>query len=293
VASDVDVLLGLTARSPVRVWPATYVGLDDNGWILCDVANGDATGRVPAQVMTAYRPEIGERVFLLAVSGAFYLVGPAMPKPARGTVTQVSPSAVTLDTDMGPVTATYDAGVTLSASQVVKLLWSEGAHVVGVLAAPPIPPAPPPSPIAAATTHIDVFQPLDAGSFSDGSWRQQQPRAADGVLGAWFYGSKIRDSLLGAPVSRVELWSTLTQRDGAAPNIGLHSHAAKPAGPPTITTATPIPVPERGWVQLPVSFGQYLANTDGGIGLDHGGTNTFRSLADDPMSGALRITSIY
>jgi hypothetical protein len=54
-----------------------------------------------------------------------------------------------------------------------------------------------------------------------------------------------------------------------------------------------LPVPDGAWVTLPTTFGQYLSNAVGGIGLAHGGTNSFRSLADDPMSGALRITSTY
>lgn len=291
--SDVSVILDLASKSPVTVWPATYVSLRDDGWVLCDIANGDATGRVSAQVMTAYRPEVGERVFLLAVSGAFFLVGPATPKPAVGTVTAVNASAVTLDTDVGTVQATYDAGTTLSTSQVVKLLWSDGAHVVGILTAPPSPPEPPPAPVPTVRKHVDVFQAVDAGTFSGGRWWQPQPWASDTTLGAWFYGSKIRDTLQGATVSKIELWSTLTQRYGAAPNFGVHPHSSKPATGPAISDAVPLSPPNGGWLTLPLSLGQYLSNTVGGIGLAHGGYNIFRSLADDPMSGALRITSTY
>lgn len=293
MVSTADQILAAAAASPVHVWPATFVGLDDDGWVLCDVANGDQSGRVPAQVMTPYRPEVGERVFLLAVSGSFFLVGPAVPKPARGTVTSVSSSTVTLDTDVGSVQATYDAGTSLSVSQQVKLLWSDGAHVVGILTAPPAPPTPPPAPVPAKRQHVDVFQAVDAGSFSGGRWWQAQPWASDTTLGAWFYGSKIRDTLQGAPVSKVELWSTLASRFGGNPNFGTHPHAGKPGAGPSIASATPLSPPNGGWLTLPTAFGQYLANNVGGIGLAHGGFNKFRSLSDDPQSGALRITSTY
>lgn len=293
MATTADKILDAGESSPVHVWPATFVGLDDDGWVLCDVANGDQSGRVPAQVMTPYRPEVGERVFLIAVSGAFFMMGPATPKPPRGTVTSVSSSSVTLDTDMGSVQATYDAGTTLSVSQQVKLLWSDGAHVVGILTAPPAPPTPPPAPVPAKRQHVDVFQAVDAGSFQNGRWWQTQPWASDSTLGAWFYGSKIRDTLQGAPVSKVEIWSTLAQQYGAAPNFGVHPHAAKPAAGPVISSATTLVPPNGGWLTLPTTFGQYLANSVGGIGLAHGGFNKFRSLSDDPQSGALRITSTY
>lgn len=294
MVDDVSVLLDLTSRRKVKVWPATFVGLDGtSGRVLCDVANGLVTGRVPAQVMTSYRPEIGERVFVLSVDGAYFLTGPALPKPALGTVTQVGSSTVTLDTDMGPVQATYDAGTTLSASQVVKLLWSDGAHVVGVLAVTPTPTLPPDPPMPTERTHVDVFTAVDAGSFVGTRWQQPEPWASDAALGAWFYGSKVHDTLQGAPVSKVELWSTLAQRSGAAPNFGVHPHAMKPETAPTITDAVPLSAPDGAWLTLPVAFGQFLANNVGGIGLAHGGSNMFRSLADDPMSGALRITSTY
>jgi hypothetical protein len=293
MANDVSVLLDLAKKSPVNVWPATFVGLDDDGWVLCDIKNGDASGRVPAQVWTPYRPEVGERVFVVSVNGAFFLVGPAMPKPAQGTVKSVGSSVVTLDTDMGSVQATYDAGTTLSVSQEVKLLWSGGAHVVGILTAPAPPPPPPAPPEPVKRRHVDVFQPVDAGSFSGGRWWQPQPWASDSTLGAWFYGSKIRDTLQGAPVSKVEIWSTLASRMGSLPNFGIHPHASKLAGGPAITSATPIAPPNGGWLTLPTGFGQQLANAVGGIGLAHGGFNKFRSLSDDPQSGALRITSTY
>jgi hypothetical protein len=288
----VDAIFDLVGgKTKVTMWPASFVGLDGD-WALCDISNGDVAGRVPTRVTTEYRPEVNEPVYVIAVDGKFYLLGPSVPKPAQGTVTTVGSDTVKVSTDMGDVTATVGVGVTLSAGQVVKLFWSDGAHVLAALTAAPTPPTPPPAPGGGTSKHIDVFQALDAGTFQS-RWWQAQPWASDNTLGAWFYGSKIRDTLRDATVSRIELYASVAQRYGAVPNIGVHPHPSKPAGGPSIQSATGVDVADGRWITLPLAFGQYLAANVGGIGLAHGGFNKFRSLAADAQSGALRITSTY
>lgn len=284
----------LAGKSRVTMWRATFVGITADGIVQCDVTNGDDTGRVPVQMTTAYMPQVNEQVFVLAIDGtSYYLIGPSVPKPPSGTIATVNATTVDVTTTLGTVTATFESGATLSAGQVVKLYWSGGAHVIGALTPPPAPPDPPAPPVPAKRRHVDVFTANDAGSFSGGRWWQSQPWASDTTLGAWFYGAKIRDTLQGAPVSKVEIWSTLAQRYGSNPLMGTHPHAAKPGGGPAISNATAVSPPNGGWLTLPTSFGQFLAGNVGGIGLAHGGYNKFRSLAEDPQSGALRITSTY
>lgn len=281
----------LDAKTKVTVWPARFVGIDSNG-VLCDISNGDSTGRVPAQVWTSYRPEVGESVNVIAVDGTFYLVGPATLKPAEGTITSVGASTVNVSTDVGLVTASINNGATLSAGQVVKLYWSNGAHVIGALTAPPVAPLPPDPPQPSRSQHVDVFTAVDAGSFSGGRWWQPQVWASDSTLGAFFYGSKIRDSLQSADVSKVELYVNYAQRFGAIPNVGTHPHDSKPAGGPSISNVQGLNL-QPGWNDLPAAWGVYLARNVGGIGFVHGGYNKLRSLAEDAQSGALRITSTY
>ncbi|MCS6521340.1 hypothetical protein [Curtobacterium citreum] len=285
--------------SRVTVWQAKYVSRDGAS-VQCDVSNGDAVGRVTAQTMSEYRPSVGEQVWLLAVKpsdGAvkFYYTGPVVMPPPVGTVVSAASDFVTVDTDIGQVQATYNQGDTLSASQQVRLVWSDGPHVVGVLSTNP-PPVQPPDPPAGSgpTSHVDTFTAVDAGSFSDGRWWQPQPWASNSTLGAWFIGSKVRDTLRGAPVTRIEMWVNLAYKFGSPPNIGTHSHDSKPGGAPAISNARPIAVTSGTWVELPVEFGQALSNgSASGIGLAHGGFNKFASLAADAQSGALRITSTY
>lgn len=280
-------------KAKVTIWPGSFVGLEGT-WAMCDIANGSEVGRVPARTTTSYRPEINESVFVAAVDGDYFMLGPSLPKPPQGTVTSVGTNVVTVSTDQGDVTATVGVGTTLSTGQVVKLFWSGGAHVLAALTAAPTPPTPPPAPGSGTSKHVDEFTAVDAGSYSGGRWWQPQPWASDSTLGAWFMGRKIRDTLQGAPVSRIQMFAAVAQQFGANPNIGLHSHASKPGGSPTISGATPIAVRSGQWVDLPVSFGQALSNGSAlGVGLSHGGFNKFSSLAQDARSGALRITSTY
>lgn len=290
---DVDVIQDLlNGKAKVTMWLATFVSIDGSvAW--CDVANGGQSGRVPTRVTTSYRPQVNEQVFVLAVDGKYFLLGPSVPKPAQGTVTSVGSNTVVVSTDLGDVTASVGVGMSLSSGQVVKLFWSDGAHVLAALTAAPTPVTPPPPPASEPARHVDVFNAVDAGSFSGGRWWQPQPWASDTTLGAWFYGSKIRDTLRAATVQKIELYASVASRYGNLPNIGYHPHAAKTGAGPSVTAARGIDVADGRWITLPLSFGQFLATNVGGIGLAHGGFNKFRSLAQDAQSGALRITSTY
>lgn len=290
---DVDVIRSLLdGKAKVTVWLATFVSVEGST-VWCDIASGGQAGRVPTRVTTSYRPEVGEQVFVVAVDGKFYMLGPSTPKPAQGTVSTVASSTVTVATDIGTVTATVGVGMTLSAGQVVKLFWSDGAHVLAALTAAPTPVTPPPPPGSGTSKHVDTFTAVDAGTYSGGRWWQAQPWASDTTLGAWFYGSKIRDTLRDATIQKIELYASVASRYGNLPNIGYHAHASKPGGGPVITGARATPVADGQWITLPLSVGQFLAANVGGIGLAHGGFNKFRSLAADAQSGALRITSTY
>lgn len=278
-------------KSKVTVWPARFVGIDGGG-VLCDISNGDVTGRVPAQVWTSYRPEVGESVTVVAVDGSFYLAGPATLKPAEGTITAVASDSVAVDTDIGSVTASINNGATLSAGQVVKLYWSNGAHVLGALTAAPVPPPPPDPPQPSKSQHVDTFTAVDAGTFSGGRWWQPQVWASDSTLGAWFYGSKLSDTLRSAEVTKLEIYVSFASKFGAPPNVGTHPDAGKPAGGPSISNAQPMNL-QNGWNELPLAWGVALAQNGGGIGFAHGGFNKAHSLAEDALSGALRFTSTY
>jgi hypothetical protein len=153
--------------------------------------------------------------------------------------------------------------------------------------------------VGTASSHTTVFTALDAGSFGPGTsgrWWTPQVYASDSNLGAWFYGSKISDTIPATALTqRVELYvGSASQISGSAPNIAVHGYGSKPAGAPTLSTIAAVGI-APGWVTIPSSIGDALKAGGGaaGVGLNHGGYNILPSLTQDGMSGALRITSVY
>lgn len=280
----------LAGTSKVKPYIGTFVSTTGTE-IIVDTGGGRTTVK-PA---TAYRPEVNEPVVLAFIDGVPYMLGPSVSKPGIGTVSSVAGGLATVGTDIGNVTATFNSGQTLSAGQKVKLFWSDGAHIIGVIGTTRPVVTPPDGPSEVATAHVDTFTALDAGSGFTGSWTgwwQDQVWATDATVGAWFYGSKITDTLADATVQSVELFVSAAQLSGV-PNFGLHTYGSKPSAQPIITDATPTPVKDGAWVQLPLTFGAALTSGVGGIGVLHGGLSKFKSLAQDPASGRLRFTSIY
>ncbi|MBF4574668.1 hypothetical protein [Frondihabitans sp. VKM Ac-2883] len=285
-----QVLELLSGKSSIGTYIGTFVSTDGSS-VIVDTGGG----RIPVKPATDYRPEVGEAVVVLFIDGTPWYLGPSTTKPGTGSITDVTGGLATVSTDIGSVTATYGSGMTLSSGQTVKLLWSEGAHIVSVLTTTKPVTAPPDAPADVPGLHIDTFTALDAGSGSTAAWTgwtQPQVWAAPSSVGAWFYGSKITDTLADAVIQGVELFVATDQLAGI-PVLGLHDYAAKPTDPPVITDTTAVPVDDGTWVPLPLAFGEFLATNIGGIGVLHGGPAKFKSLAQDPGSGRLRFTSIY
>lgn len=290
---QVEQLLG--GKSRVGMYSGSFVSYEDRAATV-DLEGSDEYSRLAGiRSATPYLPVVGEQVWVQFIDGVPWMLGPTVIPPGDGTVFTVSPESVVVETDVGRVTATYTAGAALSSGQNVKLYWQGGPHVIGALATTPPPtPVPPPPPEPVASRHVDVFTATDAGSWSQSyGWNQGQVWASDSLLGAWFYGTKIKDTLSAASIERVEMWVTLTQIRGSNPNFATHPHPSKPGGAPALTTVAALPVSSGTWLELPLSVGQFLATNVGGVGVNHGGYNKFRSLTEDPQSGALRITSTY
>jgi hypothetical protein len=269
----------LAGKSRVRRYVGTFVAMVGRTATV-DLANGRITGMSTA---TPYRPQVNDTVWVEFVDGVPLMLGPAVMPPDSGVVVTVSAASAVVTTDLGDVRATYNVGDSISSGQSVKLMWSAGAHIIGVMSSVLTPPAPPPPPVIInPVPHLDVFTATAAGSWNEKyGWTQQQVWASADTLGAWFYGSKIRDTLAGASIQKVELFATPTHLEGNAQDG------------PVLSNSTPVAVSTEGWVMLPTAFGEFLAQNIGGIGLNHGGMNKFRSLREDAQTGALRITSIY
>lgn len=289
---DTTTLLKLIdGKSNVRIELGTFVGLSDFR-VLVDVGGG----RIPAEVATAYRPEVNEQVQVLFVDGRPYMLGPAIPKPGEGTVQSTAGNLINVQTDIGVVQAPFPSGSTFTAGTQVKLYWSQGPYILSRMSTSPPPPAPPPNPGGGGGPRQQVFTAIQAGSWqTNGSRWIANPRASNGYLGAWHYGTKIRDTIPGNATNPViEIYINYTQRSGNPPNFALHNQATQ-GGSPSLFGSTAWDAPE-GWQRLPSSLeGVWFDSLKGGgnalgVGLDHGGQNIFASLTDDPSSGALRIS---
>ena len=274
----------VAAKADVQRLIGTYVSTDGIRGVV-DVGGG----RIPAD-LAGYTPEVNETVWVLFIDGTATILGPTLQKPGIGIVS-AAPSAnlVPISTTAGPFTLPYAAGLSLSAGQQVKLgAWNEGGFVFAVMSTTPAAGNPGAGPGTGATDHVQTFTAIDAGSYNGSSWWTGQVYASDSNIGAWFYGTKIADTIPdGAGIASVEIYLSANQISGSAPNIGYHGSAGKPGGGLSISGA--VATGRSGWVSLPTSFGDYLKANPGGIGCLHGGYNIFNSLAADGQSGALRI----
>lgn len=286
-----DVLLKLIGeKTTLKSLVGTFVGATATG---CTVDVGG--GRIPARFGSGYLPEINEQVTVWTFDdGTAFVMGPSLTKPYRGTVQSVAAGLVTLSTDYGPVVAPY-LGSTPTAGQLMALRWHGGPLAEGVLSTSPPLPTPPDPPSSSTSRHVNTFQALDAGSWNRYGWQQAQVWASDSYYGAWFYGSKIADTLpAGAVIASVEIYLSIASLFGSQPNFALHTYQSKPAGQPAYGASVAF-APRPGWNTLPTAWGNALRSGGGsfGVGVNHGGKNIFNSLAADGLSGALRITSTY
>lgn len=284
----------LSDKTKAAVELGNYRGLDGNRAVV-DVGGG----RIPAEFATQYLPEVNDPVQVLFVAGRPYLLGSALPKPGEGEVVSVEGNLATLSTILGEVTAPYPAGLLVVPGDVVKLLWSDGPFVLDVMSTSPPRPLPPAPPSGGASQHLETFTAVQAGSWQlNGSrWSADQPRASDGFLGAWHYGTKLADTVpAGAVLQSMEIYFKSVSRFGNPPNVGLHSQATR-GGAPDVTDQFAWDVVD-GWNAVPDAhrgrfFDALKAGGDKrGVGLLHGGVNRFASLGDDPQSGAIRLSYI-
>lgn len=284
-----QILTMLNKKSQITPLVGTFVSATSTGCVV-DVGGG----RIPARFGTSYLPEINESVLVIFIDGNPFLMGPALTKPGKGTVVSTASSLVTLSTVYGTVVVPYASTLTPTAGQVMKLSWQDGGFAHSVMSTSPVAAAAPSAPTAGATTHVDTFAAVDAGSYMS-SWWTGQVYASDSNLGAWFYGSKIADTIpASAAISSVQVFVSAAQISGASPNFALHAYQSNPGGAPSFSSSTATPI-APGQVSLPNSFGDALkaGGASFGVGLNHGGYSILRSLAQDGQSGALTITSTY
>jgi hypothetical protein len=287
----------IDGKSKVTTRVGRYAGNDGN---LALVDLGDQ--RIPVRFATPWVPEINEPVYVDTIDGVSRLVGPTSPKPGMGVVTTVSGDKVNVLTDFGTFSTVWAAyapdAPSPSSGDTVGIDWSTGPRCYRLSTSPePVPPPPDPGGGGGRIMSAE-FRAVDAGTtHPNGDWWQSQPWAADGNVGAWFYGNTIRDTIpAGAVFESLQIYINRVQRTGDPPNWALHNLPWKD-GVPAFGPSTPWHPDGNGWQTPPDPQGWFNALKAGGsaagIGLNHGGYNKFASRTQDGATGALKITWRY
>lgn len=286
VADDVADIAAEMPRVDARI--GRFVGFDA-GRPVVDVGGG----RIPVGTFGSPFPEVNEACHVWFINGAPFLMGPTAPKPGVGTVTAVDGDWVTVESAAGVHVLPFWAGYSPAVDDIVKLDWNEVPAAAWVLSTQPEPVAPPPAPGGGGGASIQVFTAVDAGSWDARyGWHLADVWASNVKRGAWFYGTKIADTIpASATPTSIEVYMSPSQVQGAAPNFATHANPGRPGGAPAFTSGVTAVGITAGWVSLPLAFANALKAGGGsfGVGVNQGGFNKFRSLAQDPMSGALRI----
>jgi hypothetical protein len=291
---DADaVVRSLQAKSKVTTYVGRYVGNDGMSAL---VDFNDQRITIPFE--TAYVPQINEPVVIRSTDGVLSLVGPSTPKPGMGVVATVAGSEVTVDTDFGSFKMPY-TGEAPTSGDTVGITWSTAPWCAKLSTSQTVV-APPPDPgSGGSTVHSAEFRAVQAGSTDRGAPRfwTDRPYASNSTYGLWFYGPQIKDTIpASATFVSLEMYIAYNQRQGDPPNFVLHSDQYA-AGIPAMTGIWTWDAPS-GW-QTPLGdpavagtwFAALKSGGDrAGVGLNQGGYNIFKSLAQDGQSGALRIT---
>lgn len=256
----------------------------------------------------------GDRVQVVIVDGVAHVAGPvvASPHPISGTISgAASGGRVPVTTTTGVVHARH-TGTAPRIGTLVGIVWQGTTALLlpGTLApvstdphpSPQLPAPPPPAP-AAGTLPVTA---AGSGTWRTGGWgwatstdvvQGGYPYIDQDSRGGWWYGDAPR-ALTGRTITGLRI------RLGTRTHIGSHDTTAalhlylttdttRPTGDLTrIAGPTDVTLPpgaRPGWYGLPAAWGQALADTGGGIGVQGTPYTGITGTTDDPESGQLHI----
>jgi hypothetical protein len=257
---------------------------------------GSARVTIPALGPTF--PFTNEPVRLLRVGKITLMLGP-VPRWPVGKVTATGSPRCTVEYPPGSgVTKQmgYPPNITPTVGDTVLIDWASGGSVSTKLTIAPGATAPPDPGGGSGGQQQQVFTAVDSGTWqtaNGGRWWQNDVWAVStgNNTGAWFYGSKIRDTIPdSAAINAAEIYLPIFYDTGSAPIAQVHSSTSKPGGNISGVGGTSALNPSSGWVPIPAAFLDYLKANDGGIALVGGGFKKYRGTASDGQSGALRVT---
>lgn len=250
-----------------------------------------AASRLVVKSVTQVPVRPGDAVRLEWRSGELVMLGPTVPRATVGRITAPgNPATVEYPAGSG-VTAALPVmnGISLVVNDLVFLDWGSAGLIVGKISTPVEPPAPGPPPPTGGGRRTERFEAIDSGSYQN-YWRTNDVWSSASNFGAWFYGSKIRDTIPdNATIISASINLPLDKELGVAP-FGRHPFDEKPSGPLTITATSTLDKPWNGETKIPLSLVDHLKANPGGLGFGIGGYNIWRGTQRDGSSGALTVT---
>jgi len=237
-----------------------------------------------------YPPVPGMIVQVERRNGQLIVTGPATQNPPIGQVTAGGSPKCTVTAGGVSYLLNYRSGYVPTIGDDVEINWATGI-VQGKITGSSSDPAPTQKPggTGGAFSGLVVFAE-DSGSYR-GGWWTNDVYGSDNNVGAWFHGTRIQSALKGANVSKIEIYLNPRLAQYGPPSVGLHNSNAKPGGGVSVHDQIALE-PRSDWVTLPASWGNYLRDNTGSIGVTPGGYTIWRGTASDRYSGALRFAGV-
>jgi hypothetical protein len=245
----------------------------------------------------SYWPIVGDRVRLLRLDQTWLMLGSVQQRSSLGRVNAVGSPKCDIEYPQGSGVVeamSMPKGATPEVGDLVVICWDgEAARtVVSIVSSQtdqPKPPDPAGPPVEASGRQ--TFTAADSGSFQNGRWWTNQVYASANNVSAFFYGSKIADTIPDeATIDSISVFLSPTRNSGNQPRIGTHGYTSNPGSAPTIGNLVSL-ANASDWVALPTSFGDLLkTGAQWGVGFDGAGFAIFKGTQQDGQAGALDIT---
>lgn len=272
----------------VRSHTAQFVRMEGP---LALINTGNTQIRIPC--VGYYPPRTGMTVQVEWRDGKPAVIGPAVTRNPIGEITGTGSPKAEVTVDGVAYLLPYESWYEPVIADVVSVDWQREV-IVGKLSTSPAAveePDPPSAPVAPFDVTVRA---TGSGKYDDNYnnwWGGSEVWASNNNDGVWVYGNTIRDAVgPGAQFTRIDMFLPLISQTGSC-SIGLHSHPSIPGGAPSIGSL--VTLNQRGgWVQLPTEWAAFLTAEPGrGVGVvaPSGGLTKWRGVAQDSLSGALRL----
>lgn len=234
-----------------------------------------------------YLPWPDDPVQIESRNGSLVMTGPAVAKPVEGVISAAGSPKATVTVGGKDYLMQLRDGYTAVVGDPVTVNWVTRL-IEGKVTAPSVPPSGSPGSSGPPPGAFElVFQAQDSGSWNGSRYYLNDVQASDSIMGAWWYGNAIFDTLNGANVTSVEIYLPLIQELGVA-TIGRHGYGVNTGVWVGQVDGVAL-APRNGWVPLPLSYADLTTGVSGISVTSGNGLNRWKGVQADGLSGAIRI----